>query len=183
MDNLARKQNAANFSAEPEISLNKKVILGMQHTFTMFGATVLVPIITGFDISVALFSAGIPWFFIRIHRSSNGGNGSLQHSIRTGGTRRSRSCIPRYGRSDKHFRNRKNNQLLSSDNHRPDNNCNRPQTCSYRNRHGKRKLDACYRKFRNSNGSKHIRKRFLEGSSRSCGTYWRICILYCYRPR
>ena len=59
MDNLARKQNAANFSAEPEISLNKKVILGMQHTFTMFGATVLVPIITGFDISVALFMAGI----------------------------------------------------------------------------------------------------------------------------
>jgi len=59
MDNLARKQNAANFSTEPEISLNKKVILGMQHTFTMFGATVLVPIITGFDISVALFMAGI----------------------------------------------------------------------------------------------------------------------------
>jgi len=59
MDNLARKQNAASFSAEPEISLNKKVILGMQHTFTMFGATVLVPIITGFDISVALFMAGI----------------------------------------------------------------------------------------------------------------------------
>ncbi|PLX34360.1 MAG: uracil permease [Clostridiales bacterium] len=59
MDNLVRKQNAASFSAEPEISLNKKVILGMQHTFTMFGATVLVPIITGFDISVALFMAGI----------------------------------------------------------------------------------------------------------------------------
>lgn len=41
------------------ISIHKKVILGMQHTFTMFGSTVLVPIITGFDISVALFMAGI----------------------------------------------------------------------------------------------------------------------------
>ncbi len=42
-----------------QISLQKKVILGIQHTFTMFGATVLVPIITGFDISVTLFMAGI----------------------------------------------------------------------------------------------------------------------------
>jgi uracil permease len=37
----------------------KKAILGLQHTFTMFGATVLVPIITGMNISVALFMAGI----------------------------------------------------------------------------------------------------------------------------
>ncbi len=59
MDNLARKQNVTDFPTESEISLNKKVVLGMQHTFTMFGATVLVPIITGFDISVALFMAGI----------------------------------------------------------------------------------------------------------------------------
>lgn len=59
MDNLARKETVINLSGEPDISLNKKVILGIQHTFTMFGATVLVPIITGFDISVALFMAGI----------------------------------------------------------------------------------------------------------------------------
>jgi uracil permease len=37
----------------------KTVILGLQHTFVMFGATVLVPILTGLDISVALFAAGI----------------------------------------------------------------------------------------------------------------------------
>jgi uracil permease len=35
------------------------ITLGIQHTFTMFGATVLVPIITGMNISVALFMAGI----------------------------------------------------------------------------------------------------------------------------
>jgi uracil permease len=40
------------------INPGKKIILGLQHTFTMFGATVLVPIITGFSISVALFMAG-----------------------------------------------------------------------------------------------------------------------------
>lgn len=42
-----------------QISMSKRIVLGIQHTFTMFGATVLVPIITGLDISVALFMAGI----------------------------------------------------------------------------------------------------------------------------
>jgi uracil permease len=37
----------------------KNVILGLQHLIAMFGATVLVPILTGFDPSVALFSAGV----------------------------------------------------------------------------------------------------------------------------
>ncbi|RKD20885.1 uracil permease [Caminicella sporogenes DSM 14501] len=47
-------------SANPkEIPIQKKIILGLQHTFTMFGATVLVPLITGMDISIALFMAGI----------------------------------------------------------------------------------------------------------------------------
>ncbi|MBB6216896.1 uracil permease [Anaerosolibacter carboniphilus] len=41
------------------IPTSKKVILGMQHTFTMFGATVLVPLITGMNISVSLFMAGV----------------------------------------------------------------------------------------------------------------------------
>lgn len=37
----------------------KNVILGFQHTFVMFGATVLVPLITGLDVGVTLFAAGI----------------------------------------------------------------------------------------------------------------------------
>lgn len=37
----------------------KKVILGFQHLIAMFGATILVPIVTGLDPSVAIFSAGI----------------------------------------------------------------------------------------------------------------------------
>ncbi len=42
------------------------LILGLQHAFTMFGATVLVPILTGLSVSVALFAAGIGtlWFHL-----------------------------------------------------------------------------------------------------------------------
>jgi uracil permease len=42
----------------PALPKSKLAILGMQHTFTMFGATVLVPILTGLNIAVALFMAG-----------------------------------------------------------------------------------------------------------------------------
>lgn len=41
------------------ITTSKKVILGLQHVLAMFGATVLVPILTGLDPSIALLSAGI----------------------------------------------------------------------------------------------------------------------------
>ncbi|MGL6105900.1 uracil-xanthine permease family protein [Romboutsia sp.] len=37
----------------------KKTILSLQHLLAMFGATVLVPILTGFNPSVAIFCAGI----------------------------------------------------------------------------------------------------------------------------
>ena len=38
---------------------SKKTVLALQHLIAMFGATVLVPILTGFDPSVALFTAGL----------------------------------------------------------------------------------------------------------------------------
>ena len=38
---------------------SKKVILAFQHLIAMFGATVLVPILTGLNPSVALFTAGL----------------------------------------------------------------------------------------------------------------------------
>lgn len=41
-----------------KISLNKDLLLGFQHTLSMFTATVLIPILMGFDIPVALFMAG-----------------------------------------------------------------------------------------------------------------------------
>lgn len=40
----------------------KKIVLGIQHVFAMFGATVLMPALTGMDPSVALLAAGIGTF-------------------------------------------------------------------------------------------------------------------------
>lgn len=40
------------------VRLEKKLILGMQHVLAMFGATVLVPILTGLNPAVALLAAG-----------------------------------------------------------------------------------------------------------------------------
>ena len=40
----------------------KNIILGLQHTFVMFGATVLVPLITGLNVGVTLFAAGVGTF-------------------------------------------------------------------------------------------------------------------------
>lgn len=40
-------------------SLLQKVILGLQHLIAMFGATVLVPYLTGLNPSIALFTAGL----------------------------------------------------------------------------------------------------------------------------
>ena len=37
----------------------KMLLLGLQHMFAMFGATVLVPLITGLNISTTLFAAGV----------------------------------------------------------------------------------------------------------------------------
>ncbi|MGA9596591.1 MAG: solute carrier family 23 protein, partial [Acidimicrobiia bacterium] len=42
-----------------ELTMQKKVVLGLQHTVAMFGATILVPLITGLDASVALLAAGL----------------------------------------------------------------------------------------------------------------------------
>lgn len=48
-----------------ELGTGKMMVLSIQHVFAMFGATVLVPLITGLSVSVTLFAAGIAtiWFF------------------------------------------------------------------------------------------------------------------------
>ena len=40
-------------------SLGKWLLLSLQHVFAMFGATVLVPILTGLDVGVALVASGV----------------------------------------------------------------------------------------------------------------------------
>ena len=42
-----------------ELGLPKMVLLGIQHTFAMFGATVLVPLLTGLDVGTTLLMAGL----------------------------------------------------------------------------------------------------------------------------
>ncbi len=42
-----------------ETTIAQKIILALQHLIAMFGATVLVPILTGLDISVSLVCAGV----------------------------------------------------------------------------------------------------------------------------
>lgn len=52
------------FDARKQLGWPQTIILGVQHVFAMFGATVLVPLLTGLDVSVTLFCAGIAtlWF-------------------------------------------------------------------------------------------------------------------------
>ncbi len=42
-----------------ELTKSKRLILGVQHLFAMFGATVLVPALTGLNVSITLVCAGI----------------------------------------------------------------------------------------------------------------------------
>ena len=42
-----------------QLGAGKALILGLQHTFAMFGATVLVPLLTGLDVSTTLLCAGL----------------------------------------------------------------------------------------------------------------------------
>ena len=46
--------------------LGKNLVLGIQHVFAMFGATVLVPILTGMSPSLALLCAGIGTFIFHL---------------------------------------------------------------------------------------------------------------------
>ena len=42
-----------------QLGTGKVIFLGLQHMFAMFGATVLVPLLTGLDVSTTLLFAGI----------------------------------------------------------------------------------------------------------------------------
>ena len=43
----------------PKMGAGKVALLGLQHAFAMSCATILVPILTGLDVGVALFAAGL----------------------------------------------------------------------------------------------------------------------------
>ncbi len=54
---VVKKIEASKEQSRIQVNI-KRVILGLQHLIAMFGATILVPMITGFDPSVALIAAG-----------------------------------------------------------------------------------------------------------------------------
>ena len=72
-----------------EKTTGKKLILGIQHVLAMFGATVLVPALTGLNTSITLICAGlgtllfhlvtkqkgtgIPWIKLCIYGRNHGG--------------------------------------------------------------------------------------------------------------
>lgn len=57
---MARKIDLSKgiYNAPQQLGWPRTFVLGFQHVFAMFGATVLVPILTGLSISVTLFCAG-----------------------------------------------------------------------------------------------------------------------------
>ena len=52
------------YDARKQLGMPQTIVLGVQHVFAMFGATVLVPLLTGLNVSVTLFCAGLStlWF-------------------------------------------------------------------------------------------------------------------------
>ena len=59
---MNKDQNVADQSAiysVKDMNVGKVILLGMQHTFAMFGATVLVPLLTGLSVSTTLLMAGL----------------------------------------------------------------------------------------------------------------------------
>ncbi len=61
MDN----NNGAIYDAK-QLGTGKMLVLGLQHMFAMFGATVLVPILTGLSVSTTLLFAGISTLFMHL---------------------------------------------------------------------------------------------------------------------
>jgi len=55
---MSEKTNEGIYDAKT-LGIPKMLLLGIQHTFAMFGATILVPIITGLDIATTLLMAGL----------------------------------------------------------------------------------------------------------------------------
>lgn len=55
---MSSKEQEAIYSVK-DLNKGKVAVLGLQHMFAMFGATVLVPILTGLDVSTTLLFAGI----------------------------------------------------------------------------------------------------------------------------
>jgi len=60
----SKKKNDEAIRDIQKLPTSQGIFLGLQHALAMFGATILVPILTGLHVSVALFTAGVgTWLF------------------------------------------------------------------------------------------------------------------------
>lgn len=62
---MGNNTDGAIYSAK-ELGTGKTLVLGLQHLFAMFGATVLVPLITGLSVSATLLFAGLATLFCHL---------------------------------------------------------------------------------------------------------------------
>ncbi len=62
---MSQKNNDGIYDVR-ELGLGKTVVLGFQHLFAMFGATVLVPLLTGLDVATTLLMAGLGTLFFHL---------------------------------------------------------------------------------------------------------------------
>ena len=63
---MGKNQSQGIYDARKELGGGQVAILGLQHMFAMFGATVLVPIITGLNVSATLLFAGLATLFMHL---------------------------------------------------------------------------------------------------------------------
>ena len=71
---ISMKKNTGAIYDAKTLGKPKMILLGVQHMFAMFGATILVPIITGLDISTTLLMAGLGtllFHLLTIHHNHN----------------------------------------------------------------------------------------------------------------
>ena len=55
-----------------QLGAGRMFILGVQHMFAMFGATVLVPLLTGLSVSTTLLCAGLGTLLFHLHHQKEG---------------------------------------------------------------------------------------------------------------
>ena len=73
---------------EERLSWPRTIGIGMQHVIAMFGATLLVPTLTGFPVNTTLLFSGLGTIiFLLITRNSDGRGDHVRPSGRRGGHR------------------------------------------------------------------------------------------------
>ena len=131
------------------LGVPKMLLLGLQHMFAMFGATILVPMLTGLDVSTTLLFAGLGTLLFHL---------LTKRKVRSGQFRTASLCLLRRGllRSavsgiipvNQDLRYRQGNAFLPAHRNRPHHHCHRSDPVPVRYQQLFRRLadrSGCYR--------------------------------------